>query len=215
MSSESTQASEEGKVGYEEREIVAVFPDQASLIDAVGELMQNGVEQADLSVLGDAAKVSPQQPTEKLADEDDAPRSTFEMPYTRNVVMTSITGAPALFAGMGAAVVAGGTMGAAFVPMMALVVGSSLGGGALGYLLARLYGHKHAVVIEQQIRNGGLLLWVRAPDPTGDDQKIDILSRHGGKDIHVRVAHHTWGVANIPYFNPDPLIKDQRPPDAP
>lgn len=206
MSDNSEKSDRTDDRTYQEREAVALFDSEKTLNAAVDELMQNGVDQADLSVLADPSKLK-QETTEQIADDDGAVQGNYEQPYTRTQVLTAMTSYPALVTGLGAAVIAGGTMGAAMIPMLALVAGSTVGGGAIGFMLARLYGHKHAELIQEQIKDGGILLWVRANDPKGDKQKVEILSRHGGRAIHFHVAHRTWGVGDIPYFNPDPLIK--------
>lgn len=206
MTTKSDAVDHSDDITYQEREAVAVFDSEAALNAAVDELMQHGVDQADLSVLADATKLD-RETTEQIADDDDAAKGSYTQPYSRTQALTALTAYPALFAGLGAAVVAGGTFGAAMIPMLGLVAGSSVGGGAIGFMLARLYGHKHAELIEQQIRDGGILLWIRANDPKGDNQKVEILRRHGARGIHFHVAHRTWGVGDVPYFNPDPLIK--------
>lgn len=55
-------------IKYQDREAVATFDDEAALHAAVDALMQFGVRQEDMSVLGEVSKLSILPSTGKLAD---------------------------------------------------------------------------------------------------------------------------------------------------
>ena len=57
-------------------------------------------------------------------------------------------------------------------------------GGLTGSVLARWLGDHHAAHLEQQIENGGLLLWVRAWNAEDEARAAQILARHSGEDVH-------------------------------
>jgi hypothetical protein len=82
---------------------------------------------------------------------------------------------------MGPVAAAGGTLAAIAA---AAAVGGGIGG-ALGSLLARQIGTRHAQRIEEQLKHGGLLLWVRVWDVEGERRAVNILARHSGRDVHV------------------------------
>lgn len=199
-----------GEQSYQEREAVAVFDSEASLNAAVDELMQAGLRQEDMSLLAHDKRLAAQElaSVEELADSGTAPRGAFVSSDSRAEGLAAAVGSPALLAGLGVAAVVG-TGGAALIPTLAATVGSSAAGGALGLLLARAFGRKHADFINQQIMNGGLLLWVHAPDPAKDARIVGILKSNGGRDVHIHVVTRSWGVADVPLhdFNPDPLLK--------
>ncbi|MPZ30871.1 MAG: hypothetical protein GEV13_07700 [Rhodospirillales bacterium] len=207
MTDESEQNAGDN-VSYREREAVAIFDNERSLNAAVDELMLAGLREDDLSVLADAAKLSLTRSASDLADKDGAPRAVYVSPDARTEGLAALAGGPALLGGLTAALVAG-TGGAALIPTIAVTVGSTLAGGGIGLVLARVFGRKHASYVGQQLMKGGLLLWVHAPDETEDAKILEILERHGGREVHFHVAHRTWGLADRPMHdvNPDPFLR--------
>ena len=195
-------------IAYEEREAVAVFDNESSLNAAVDALMLAGLRQDDLSVLADAGSLSAQAAS-NLADKESTPRTEYVSPDSRTEGFAALAGGPALLGGLTAALVAG-TGGAALIPTIAVAVGSTLAGGGLGLVLARAFGRKHAAFVGHQLKKGGLLLWVHAPDEAKDAEILQILKLHGGRDAHFHVVHRTWGVADRPLHdvNPDPFLRD-------
>lgn len=202
------QNTTDGEIGYQEREAVAVFDSEAALNAAVDALMQYGVRQKDLSVLASSEQLSSSNPTTALEDKDDAERAAFVTSDSRVEGLAALTGGPALVTGLGAALVAG-TVGAALIPALALTIGGTLATGSAGFMLSRIFGRKHAEAIRQQLANGGLLLWVHAPDEKDDAKLLEILKENGGRDAHIHVVHRNWGVDDVPFkdANPDPLLK--------
>ena len=62
----------------------------------------------------------------------------------------------------------------------------AMGGvGGLGALLGKLYGQGQENFIREQLDRGGVLLWVRTPDPEAERKACDILGRHAAHDVHV------------------------------
>jgi hypothetical protein len=55
-------------------------------------------------------------------------------------------------------------------------------------LLARRVGKHHKDYYANQIKNGGILIWVRARDKDREKLAVDILQEHSGRDVHV----HDW-----------------------
>ena len=200
----------DGEQIYQEREAVAVFDDEKSLHAAVDGLMQAGLRQEDMSLLADSEKLSQKgkQTVESLEDKDKVHRTAFVSSDSRTEGLAAVVGAPVYLAAVGAAAIAG-TGGAALIPTIAVAVGSGAAAGGLGLLLARAFGRQHAERVHRQIANGGLILWVHAPDPGNDAKILEILRRHGGRDVHFHVVSRTWGLADRPLHdvNPDPLLR--------
>jgi hypothetical protein len=196
-----------GEYTYEEREAVAIFDDERALNSAVDELVQSGLTQADMSLLGHADRLAGKTSVE-LADSADAPRADFISRESRTEGLAALTAAPALLAGLGVAAVVG-TGGAALIPTIAASFGSMAAGGGLGLVLARVFGRRHANRIQDAILRGGLVLWVHAPDPAKDTLILGILTKHGGRDIHTHVVTRSWGIDDVPLhdFQPDPMLK--------
>ena len=178
-------------IAYEEREAVAVFDNESSLNAAVDALMLAGLRQDDLSVLADAGGLSVQAAS-NLADKESTPRAEYGSPDSRTEGLAALAGGPALLGGLTAALVAG-TGGAALIPTMVVAVGSTLAGGGLGLVLARVFGRKHAEFVGRQLKKGGLLLWVHAPDKAKDAEIGDPEGRWRSRcTFHVVHGRGAW-----------------------
>lgn len=202
--------NEDDDQAYDEREAVAIFNNEESLTAAVDELMQIGFRQKDMSLLADAKAISSSRSRSAttLEDKDNVAHANYVSPDARTEGLAAIVGLPVYVAGAGAAaLVAAG--GIALIPTIAVVAGGGLAASAVGLILARAFGHHHAARVQQEIVNGGLLLWVHTPDKARDADVVKILKRHGGRDVHFHTVRRTWGLADIPLHdaNPDPLIK--------
>jgi hypothetical protein len=82
---------------------------------------------------------------------------------------------------MGPVAAAGGTLAT-------VATAAALGGGAggiAGTWLAKLLGDQQAQRVQEQLRHGGLLLWVRTWDAEEKSLAVQILKRHSGQDVHV------------------------------
>lgn len=194
---------------YQEREAVAIFDKEASLNAAVDALMQAGWSQDDMSLLGNADRAAQlSKPVAVLGDEDDAPRAAYVSPDSRTEGLAAITAGPALLAGLGAAaIVTSG--GVALLPVMAITAGSAAVAGGAGLLFARAFGRKHSEWLQKQVLDGGLLLWVHAPDSSKDAILLAALRDNGGRNVHIHVATRSWGVNDIPFHDaqPDPFLR--------
>lgn len=193
---------------YQEREATAVFADEASLDRAVDALMQLGLRQEDMSVLAHSAHLSKTQSAEQIADSSKADTAAFTTPDSRTELETSLVGGPALLTGLGAAL-AITTAGAALIPAIVVTAGSALAGGGVGMIFARIFGHKHAAYINEQVNQGGVILWVHASKKEQDSSILKILTENGGKDAHIHVVSRQWGISSIPFHDaqPDPFLR--------
>ena len=201
-------AEQNDNVSYQEREAVAVFDSEQALRSAVDALMQIGLRQDDLSLLGDVSLLHNLGNVKQIEDAGDVKHAAYVSSDERTEGLSAIVGAPAYVIGAGAAAIVA-TGGAALIPTIAVTAGGAAVGGALGLLLARAFGRKHADRVGSQIAAGGLLLWVHAPNPEKDAAIIAALSRNGGRDVHIHVVERSWGPADAPLhdFNPDPLLE--------
>lgn len=170
------------------RELAAVFHSADDLEAAINSLASEGVDRADMSILGEEHLFSrddspPVGDTRDQADDPNAPRhsiiSDTDIRQGRTLA-SSLAGVVAAFVATGATILTGG--GA-----LAAVVGAAVAGGgasAVVHAVGRSAGNKHQDFIAEQIRHGGivLLLAVREAGNEGDIRQI--LQRHGGTDIH-------------------------------
>lgn len=195
---------------YDEREAVAIFPDEASLNNAIDELMQAGLRQESLSLLADVKSVpgGADQATdaESAKDKDFVKHAAYVSPESRTEGLAALIAAPVYVAGVGAAAIV--ATGGAIIPTVAVVAGSGVAAGALGLILARVFGRHHAERVGEQIAKGGLLLWVHLPDEKRDTEIMDILRRNGARDVHLHVVKRSWGASDVPLHDvqPDPFL---------
>ena len=81
----------------------------------------------------------------------------------------------------GAVVASGGTLATAIVA--AVIAGG--GAGAFGSILAMRVGHHHARYLDEQVENGGLLLWVHTIDAARERDALQILQKHAADCVHL------------------------------
>lgn len=198
---------------YRTREAVAVFADPVALEAAVDALQSAGFDRAQLSVLGHerTARQPVSRHYESVAEiEDDgaAPRAGFVPDGSRAVGEATAVGIPFYvggLAGIVAVAASGGTLAAA---IGATILGGAVGAG-LGVLLARAVGRHHARRIEEQLAQGGFVLWVGVLDAAREQRALEVLKQHGGRDVHTHEITRAWDAADRPLAttNVDPLLE--------
>jgi hypothetical protein len=180
------------------REAVGVFHDTAALQKAVDDLLIAGFDRAWLSVMAAPDEVWSRAGHENdevadLEDDPNVPRQTYVSDDSRTegkgVVVGVLVYVGAL-AAAGAIALSGGTILAA--AGAAAAAGGA--GGALGALIARRLGRRHADHLQEQLDRGGILLWVRTPDPDSERRACEIIRRHAADDVHV----HELPTAPVP-----------------
>ena len=83
----------------------------------------------------------------------------------------------------------------------------------LGALLVGAVAHHHAVKIETQLAQGGLILWVKTPDSASEERALSVLRRCGGTSVHAHTIERDWGVADTPLHDVqlDPFLENEKP----
>jgi hypothetical protein len=178
------------------REVVGIFHTSADLQAAIDDLLSGGFDRAELSLLASARSIEKKlghayRKTSDFADNPEVPRSAYVSTEAIGDAKGGLIGG-LIYVGAvvaaGAVVVSEGPLAAAFAA--AAVAGGA--GGLIGSLLARVVGRHRANYLQEQIDNGGLLLWVHARDAIHEARSIDILRSHCGDNVHV---HETAAVA--------------------
>lgn len=169
------------------REAVGIFDDYDRMEKAIEILEEEGFGRHQISVLGSEAALkerfgTEQVSTQRLKDHPDAPRSP-DIKREELAIGQGVLIGGGLFTGVAAAVIAAGGMAAPGLVTAAVLGGA--GGSAVGAVLARLLGEKYAAFFQQQIEEGGLLLWVNTPDPAMEAKAQAILKEYGARDVHV------------------------------
>ena len=169
------------------REAVGVFDDPEKLNAAIAELEFTAFPRQDISVLGGSGNVEKQFGTPAVnpllvEDNPDAPRVAPIRPEEKALGAAVMIGGAAYFGGCTAAIIAAST--SKWGILAAITVGSAIGA-VLGAIVALLVGAWMSRRIKKQIKNGGLVLWVRTPGPRREKLAREILRKYGGKDIHI------------------------------
>ena len=145
------------------REAVALFHDEAALEDALAALRRDGFGPERISLLAscDAVEEKLGRRFRKIADLEDnasAPRVAYvpagDAAASDNAAIGALT---YVAASLGLILASSGGL----VPM--ILAATAAGGtvASVGEALKWLVGHEHARVHEEQLKCGGLLLWVR------------------------------------------------------
>jgi len=174
------------------REVVAVFDSSEALQSAIDDLLTNGFHHSEISLLANEETVREKLGPEhirasELEDSDVVPRSEYVDPESMNEAKAGIVGGlfyVGAIVGASAVMAAGGALASAIAA--GVIAGG--GGGLFGVALAKLIGDNQAKQVQEQLENGGLLLWARAWNKDKERTAISILERNGGRDVHAHVA---------------------------
>ena len=173
----------------ETREAVGLFHDEKTLQSAADELLVNGFNHADLSLLAGHRSVETRLGGlyERVADLEDKPDVAFQAFVDSD---SRTEGKGVLVGGLFyiGAVAAAGAIVASGGTVAALILGVAAGGGAGGLIGAALAGFlekHHAHALQEHLDKGGLLLWVHTPDEAHEKRALEILRRAGAEDAHV------------------------------
>lgn len=171
------------------REAVGVFDNANTLEAAIDELESSGFDRADISLLAgvEAVEAKLGHRYEKAKDVEDNPSVPTAAYVSRDAIADAegaLTGS-LIYLGavplVGAIVASGGTVAAAIA---AAAIGGLIGG-MIGLGLSTFIDKHHEDYLKEQLKRGGLLLWVRTRDAAHEARATDILSRHSGRDVHV------------------------------
>ncbi|MFQ5772887.1 MAG: hypothetical protein ACE5GS_00065 [Kiloniellaceae bacterium] len=171
------------------REAVGVFHDEASLQNAVDELLIAGFDRSSLSLLASSHAVEEKlghryDKVAELEDDLSVPRTAYVGKDSRTEGKSAIISGLAYVGAIGtvgAIVASGGTVG------LAILGAAAAGGvgGLVGAALARFMDRHHAHHLQDQLDRGGLLLWVATHDREHEARAGEILRRCAAEDVHV------------------------------
>ncbi|PZP55604.1 MAG: hypothetical protein DI586_06360 [Micavibrio aeruginosavorus] len=167
------------------REAVGLFHDMEQLQLAVKELERTEFPRDALSVLGTNQEAIEARfgniDIEKLENapiDKDAPVLSEEKTIGSGVMI-----AGSVYIGAMAAALAAGAITIPAIITAAIIGGA--GGGAVGAVLAKILGNNYDADIEEQLKKGGLLLWVRTSGGENENKACEILRRYGADHVHV------------------------------
>lgn len=173
-------------------EAVGVFDTFENLQSAFYDLRSVGFHHSDISLLGDEATLKDKLgksfwQSKELEDNPNAPRAHFVSEEAIGELEGAIAGG-FFFVGSYIAMMALLTPASTLAASIAAIAIGGSPSAVIGTLLARRVGQHHKDYYANQIRHGGILMWVRA---AGEDRQAlarKIMEAHSGRDVHV----HDW-----------------------
>ncbi len=184
------QSKRKSEPRYEVREVVGVFDNLASLQSAIDDLLTDGFDRSEISLLEEDKVVRTTRGSERadeLEDDTRAPR----LPYIESESLNE--GKAALVGGLfyiGAIVGAGALTAASGFFSSPIVTGAVTGGlaGVVGFALALFIGNRQAKWARAQLERGGLLLWARTWTEEREREATSVMQRNGGHHVHVHAV---------------------------
>ncbi|TQE98056.1 MAG: hypothetical protein FKY71_15830 [Spiribacter salinus] len=173
-------------------EAVGVFDTFERLQAAFYDLRSVGFHHSDISLLGEQDTLeeklgSAYWRAPELEDDPRAPRAHFVSEEAMGELEGAIAGG-FFFVGSYIAMAAMLTPVSTLAASIAAIAIGGTPSAVIGTLLARRVGDKHREYYENQIRHGGILMWVRTRDKEHEELAVKIMKEHSGRDVHV----HPW-----------------------
>ncbi len=173
-------------------EAVGVFDSFEAQQAAFYDLRAVGFHHSDISLLGSEYALREKLGksywrSEELEDDPRAPRAHFVSQEAMGELEGAIAGG-FFFVGSYIAMAALLTPASTLAGSIAAIAIGGSPGAVLGTLLARRVGKHHREYYEEQIRHGGILMWVRCRDKEHEELAVKIMKGHSGRDVHV----HDW-----------------------
>jgi hypothetical protein len=123
----------------------------------------------------------------ELEDDPRAPRAYFVSEEAMGELEGAIAGG-FFFAGSYIAMLALLTPASTLAASIAAIAIGGTPAAVIGTLLARRADRRLREYYADQLRHGGILMWVRVSDKDKEEMAIKILKGHSGRDVHV----HDW-----------------------
>lgn len=173
-------------------EAVGVFDTFEAQQAAFYDLRSVGFHHSDISLLGSQDALEEKLGkaywrASEIEDDPNAPRAHFVSEEAIGELEGAIAGG-FFFVGSAIAMTALLTPASTLAASIAAVAIGGSPGAVIGTLLARRAGQNHKEYYENQIRHGGILMWVRTRDKEREDLAVKIMKGHSGHDVHV----HAW-----------------------
>ncbi len=198
-------------------EAVGVFQNPDALEAAVDALEVSGFDRAAISVLATGTKAKTQidrfyRTLGALEDSGGATHAAFVSRDSRTAGEAAAVGIPLYVGGFAGAAAAAASGGALALAVAATVAGAAAGAG-LGALLAVAIARRHAADVREQLRKGGLVLWVSVADAEAEKRAVAVLEKAGAADIHVHEVKDRFSLDDTPLVVPqaDPFLLESDP----
>jgi hypothetical protein len=189
-------------------EVVGVFDSAAHLQTAVEELGIAGIDRAAMSILGAPGRhKTPARSIVAVSDDPGTPIAAFESDNSKTQMLGMSIAIPMEITGFGAAWAAAAA-GSGLLVAIGATVASGVVGAGLGALLYHVVSRRHEAGIREQLKLGGLILWVQVADRTTEERVLAVLRKCGAQSPHTHVINRPWGTEDSPLHGvqPDPFL---------
>jgi hypothetical protein len=199
------------------REVTGVFHSRKALAAAVQDLLVAGIDRADIDISASLDELERRLnylsiPSADLADLPTTPRQPFmgeDDVLSTETVVGSVAGCIGAVA-MAFYLVAR-DVGPLSVCIVSVLVGLVVGFAAMLWV-RRLLQRERARGLEKLSEAQGLLVWVRVRSPEKEAEAQEILTRYGGKAVHVHEIELAKTPEDLPLHSlrPDPWLGEER-----
>ncbi len=192
MPNTETELKQENTTYINVPEAVGVFDTFETQQAAFYDLRSVGFHHSDISLLGSQEALEEKLGkaywrASELEDNPNAPRAHFVSEEGIGELEGAIAGG-FFFVGSAIAMTALLTPASTLAASIAAIAIGGSPAAVIGTLLARRVGKHHKDYYDNQIRRGGILMWVRTRDKEREDLAVKIMKGHSGRDVHV----HGW-----------------------
>lgn len=168
------------------REAVGVFAEQKNLDATVAELEGTAFPRHDISVLGNEKKTDDyytvKASSDNLIDDPEAPRTISVRPEEKTIGTAALIGCCAYICGTFFVITSGST---STLGIIGTITAGSFLGALIGVATSLLIWKKYNLLLRDRLEKGGLVLWVKTPDPEKERLAQQIMCKHGGRRVHV------------------------------
>ncbi len=169
------------------REVVAIFHDETAMERALAALQDLGIGPDAIDMLASCetveSKLGHRFKNVSELEEAPVPRVAYVPTAGEHEFQHTLIGA-LTYVATGFGLILASSTGLAEMLIAATAAGGAVAtaGGALSWLV----GHRHAHKLLEQLKCGGLLIWVRVANDSQAQAVVAALKAHGGDDVHVR-----------------------------
>ncbi len=201
------------------REAVGLFHDATALRSAADQLMLNGFDRADLSILASEHavrnKLHAVYGSATLEDDPQVPTVAYFSGDSLTELKAALIGIPLFFGAISASGALIANHASTASALMAAIVAGALSG-CVGAVAAWWLTRHHDTYLDSQLRQGGLLLWVRTVDAAHEQRACNILVEAAAEHVHVHdipriVAGERSGPGKVVYGVLEFLAGTHRP----
>lgn len=176
------------------REVVALFDYENEMLDSIDELEGKGFDRSEISIMPPMEDVEDALGHEvndvfEAADDPNTPR-IFHHDHASWGDAQGVLLAIPFLAGAFAVTIFGASNGLSLFSTIIMASITGLIGSLLGYVILYFLKQRHLKQVNDQVKRGGLAMWVQIRDNAHARRAIRIFNRHHAHDVRIKIDHH-------------------------